>query len=73
MYGFLYVADREEGLIEILAATLLDGDPRNNFLKRDVVFNPEGILKGRTILRSRGLTCTCLVTRGWWWWMSIIL
>jgi hypothetical protein len=54
MYGFLYVADREEGLIEILAATLLDGDPRNNFLKRDVVFNPEGILKGANHIAIAG-------------------
>ena len=46
LYAFLYVADREEGLILINAATLLDGDPRNNFLKRAVTFNPDGALKG---------------------------
>lgn len=46
MYAFLYITDREEGLIMTLAATLLDGDPANNFLDRTVVFNPEGILKG---------------------------
>ncbi len=46
LYAFLYVADREEGLILINAATLLDGDPRNNFLKRAVTFNPGGALKG---------------------------
>ena len=46
VYGYLYVADREEGLILIGAATLLDGDPRNNFLKRAVTFNPDGILHG---------------------------
>jgi len=46
LYGYLYVADREEGLVSIGAATLLDGDPRNNFIKRAVTFNPEGILKG---------------------------
>ncbi len=44
MYGFLYVADREEGLVIVgnpdLKAkspgvgTLLDGNPANNFLKR---------------------------------------
>jgi hypothetical protein len=46
MYAFLYVADFEEGLIMINAATLLDGDPRNNFVKKDIVFNPDGLLKG---------------------------
>ena len=56
MYGFLYVADREEGLVVIgnpdLKAktpgvgTLLDGDPNNNFLQRALTFNPDGILHG---------------------------
>jgi hypothetical protein len=46
VYGYLYVADREEGLVLIGAATLLDGDPRNNFLKRAATFNPGGALKG---------------------------
>ena len=46
LYAYLYVADAEEGLILINAATLLDGDPRNNFIKREVTFNPGGALKG---------------------------
>jgi hypothetical protein len=56
MYGFLYVADSEEGLVIIgtpdLKAkspgvgTLLDGNPANNFLKRGLAFNPGGILTG---------------------------
>jgi len=54
MYGFLYVADAEEGLVMILAATLLDGDPRNNFLKKDIVFNPDGILKGANHVVTAG-------------------
>ena len=54
MYAFLYVADYQEGLIMINAATLLDGDPRNNFLKRDIVFNPEGILNGATFVQTAG-------------------
>src|SRR5947209_18535346 len=54
LYGFIYVADREEGLVVIgnpdLKAkspgvgTLLDGNPANNFLQRAVAFNPDGIL-----------------------------
>jgi len=56
IYGFLYVADKEEGLVVIGdpnlkskspgVGTLLDGDPRNNFLKRALAFNPNGALKG---------------------------
>jgi hypothetical protein len=46
MYGYLYVTDRVEGLILVPAATLLDGDPTNNFLKREATFNPDGKLTG---------------------------
>jgi len=56
LYGFLYVADREEGLVVIGnpnlkssspgVGTLLDGNPANNFLKRALAFNPNGILTG---------------------------
>ena len=56
MYGFLFLADRQEGLIVVgnpnLKAkspgvgTLLDGDPNNNFLKRAYAFNPNGELAG---------------------------
>ena len=56
IYGFLFLADREEGLVVVgnpnLKAkspgvgTLLDGDPNNNFLKRAYAFNPEGALAG---------------------------
>lgn len=52
LYAFLYVADKYEGLILVNAATLLDGDPTNNFLKRALdpakypngAFNPGGAL-----------------------------
>jgi len=56
LYGFLYVADKEEGLVIIGdpnlkskspgAGTLLDGNPANNFLKRALAFNPDGVLTG---------------------------
>ena len=36
LYAFLYVADAQEGLILINGATLLDGDPRNNFLAQPI-------------------------------------
>jgi len=42
------VTDREEGLVNVMVGTLLDGDPTNNFFKEsDVVrFNPGGELAG---------------------------
>ena len=56
LYGFLYVADKEEGLVVIGdpnlkskspgVVTLLDGNPANNFLKRALAFNPSGVLTG---------------------------
>lgn len=52
LYAYLYVVDKYEGLILVNAATLLDGDPLNNYLKRALdpvkyphgAFNPEGVL-----------------------------
>ncbi len=52
LYSYLYVVDKYEGLILVNAATLLDGDPSNNYLKRALdpakyphgAFNPEGAL-----------------------------
>jgi hypothetical protein len=56
MYGFLYVADAQEGLIVIGnpnlkskspgVGTLLNGNPSDNFLQRALAFNPGGILTG---------------------------
>src|ERR1700694_5202412 len=56
LYGFLYVADKEEGLVIIGdpnlkskspgVETLLDGNQANNFLKRALAFNPDGVLTG---------------------------
>ncbi len=61
LYAFLYVADRQEGLILINAATLLDGDPRNNFLKRAVTFNPDNALRGanHVVLAGRYAYVSC--------------
>jgi hypothetical protein len=54
LYAYLYVVDKYEGLILVNAATLLDGDPLNNYLQRALdarkyangAFNPEGALTG---------------------------
>lgn len=52
LYAYLYVVDKYEGLILVNAATLLDGDPLNNYLRRVLdpnkfpngAFNPSGAL-----------------------------
>jgi hypothetical protein len=54
MYGYLYVSDLKEGLVMVGAGTLLDGNPLNNFLKREVTFNPNGILKGARSITVAG-------------------
>lgn len=46
LFGYLYVCDKYEGLILVGAATTLDGNPINNFLRREVTFNPDGLLCG---------------------------
>jgi hypothetical protein len=54
LYAYIYVADKKEGLILVSAATLLDGDPTNNFLEREVTFNPDGLLCGAKALTIVG-------------------
>ena len=44
LFGYLYIADKYEGLILTGAASTIDGNPVNNFLKRDLTFNPDGLL-----------------------------
>ena len=52
LYGYIYVTDRDEGLILVPAGTLLDGNPLNNFLGRELTFNPGDILHGARASRS---------------------
>lgn len=46
MYCYAYIADACEGLILVNATTSLDGNPTNNFLERELTFNPDGQLRG---------------------------
>ena len=62
LYAYLYVVDKYEGLIVVNAATLLDGDPLNNYLKRQLdeskypngAFNPNGALNGANNITIAG-------------------
>jgi hypothetical protein len=74
MYGFLYVADKYEGLVIVGnpdlkgkspgVGTLLDGNPSNNFLKRALAFNPEGRLNGARRITIAGTYAYVLCDRG---------
>jgi hypothetical protein len=45
-FGYVYVTDKYEGLILVGIGVMVDGHPDNNFLKRDLTFNPDGLLTG---------------------------
>jgi hypothetical protein len=63
-YAYVFVSDREEGLVIVNVATLVDGDPVNNFLKKDVVFNPDGILTGASFVAAAGHRLYMTTPRG---------
>ncbi len=72
LYGYLYVADKYEGLVVVNAATLLDGDPLNNYLRRvldpvkhpDGAFNPDGVLTGANNITIAGNYAYLTTDRG---------
>jgi len=47
-YNYAFVTDLKEGLVIVDVSCLFDGDPQNNFLHKDAVFNPDGRLTGAT-------------------------
>jgi hypothetical protein len=72
LYAYLYVADKYEGLILVNAATLLDGDPLNNYLKRALdpakyangAFNPGGALNDANNITIAGHYAYVTTARG---------
>src|SRR5271170_1058115 len=74
LYGFLYVADRQEGLVVVGnpdlkskspgVGTLLDGNPSNNFLKRALAYNPNGVLTGAQRITIAGTYAYVLCNNG---------
>ena len=46
MYNYAAITDSEEGLILVDINTFADGNPRNNFLRRAVTWNENGVLNG---------------------------
>jgi hypothetical protein len=54
IYSYAFVTDAEEGLIAVNIDTLIDGEPRNNFLTRAVTWNENNVLKGARHLTIAG-------------------
>jgi hypothetical protein len=46
IYHYAAISDSQEGLILVNVDTLADGEARNNFLKRALTWNPNGLLNG---------------------------
>jgi hypothetical protein len=46
IYNYAFITDAEEGLILVDINTLVDREPRNNFLHRSLTWNPNGVLDG---------------------------
>jgi hypothetical protein len=46
IYNFAFVTDLKEGLVIVNVSCLFNGDPQDNFLHKDVVYNPDGKLTG---------------------------
>jgi hypothetical protein len=63
-YAFVYVSDREEGLVVVNVATLVDGNPENNFVKEAARFNPGGVLTGATFVAAAGHRLYLTTPRG---------
>jgi LVIVD repeat len=54
IYNYAYITDSEEGLILTDIDTLADGEPRNNFLKRALTWNENGVLDGVRHITNAG-------------------
>jgi len=54
IYDYALITDSREGLILTNVNTLADGEPRNNFLRRALTWNPDGILNGARHLTIGG-------------------
>jgi hypothetical protein len=65
IYDYAFVTDREEGLVVVgPLSTLVDGDPRNNFVRRAATFNPDGALTGATAMTLAGSVGYVTTPRG---------
>lgn len=64
VYRYAAITDSKEGLILTNVVTMSDFEPRNNFLQRDVVWNPDGLLDGATYAVFAGHLLYVAAARG---------
>ncbi|MBI4662953.1 MAG: hypothetical protein HY735_29440 [Verrucomicrobia bacterium] len=69
IYAWVFVTDREEGLIMVSVGTLVDGNPDNNFLdeahhEKIFRFNPDGKLAGAMHSYMSGTNLFVVAKRG---------
>jgi hypothetical protein len=66
VYSWIFVTDREEGLVMVPAGRLVDGDPQNNFLDKEKIvrFNPDGKLAGAMHSIMAGTNLFVVARRG---------
>ena len=63
-YAFVYVSDLTEGLVVVNVATLVDGNPGQQFVKKEATFNPDGVLTGATFVAAAGHRLYMTTPRG---------
>ena len=64
IFGYAFVSDRSEGLVVVDIATLSDGIPTNNTLRRAATYNPEGRLTGANFVTLVGNFAYVTTPRG---------
>lgn len=63
-YSYAFITDAKEGLILTEINTLGDGEPRNNYLKRALTWNPNGVLTGARHITVGGYYLYIATKRG---------
>lgn len=65
-YAWVFITDRDEGLVMVPVGTLVDGNPENNFFNRKSVirFNPDGKLDGAMQSYMAGTNLFVVAKRG---------
>jgi len=64
LYSYAYITDSVDGLILTDVNTLEDGEARNNFFKRALTWNPDGILNGARHITIGGSNLFIVTPRG---------
>ena len=64
VYNYVFITDSKEGLIVTDVNTLADGEPRNNFLRRGVTWNENGVLDGARHITIGGAYAYVVAAKG---------